>query len=267
MYPRLFQFGPVAVPTYGVFAAAALIAGLTLATRVAARLGLQPNQVWNFGLTGVCSAVIGSRLLLISGNWHDFVAYPMVMLTIPVPRTTDTVLLEIGLGIFAGLLYLTLKKMPWLRALDAAAPGWALGQAILMLGCFLAGCDYGLPTAMPWGVAFHSRWALLWNGTPLETRLHPTQLYFFLLQALLCLGLLWWLPRRKQAGEMAGIWLLISGLAQFFLDFFRGDNRPMILGDALSLMQAIDFCMVVAGAVLLLRHSSLREIEYAQEDV
>ena len=254
MYPHLFQFGPVAVPTYGVFAAVGLIAGLMLATRCAIRLGLRPNDVWNFGLIAICSAVIGSRVLLIVANWHDFLAYPLLMMSVTIPRTVDTVLIEIGLGIFAGLLYLTLKQMPWLDTLDAATPGWALGQAILMLGCFFAGCNYGRPTEMPWGTIFHSRWALLWNGTSLEVRLHPVQIYFCLLQAGLCAGLLWWLPRRKQAGEPTGAWLLVAGLAQFFLDFYRGENRLLILGGAISLMQAIDFCMAIVGGTLLLRH-------------
>lgn len=252
------------MPTYGVFAAVALIVGLTLATRCAAKLGLRPNDVWNFGLIAISSAVIGSRLLLLAGHWHDVLAYPLLMLSVTIPRTVDTVLIEIGLGIFAGLLYATLKQMPWLRTLDAVAPGWALGQAILMLGCFFAGCNYGRPTNVPWGVIFHSRWALLWNCTPLEVRLHPVQIYFCLLQAGLCGALVWWLPRRRQAGELAGAWLLIAGLAQFFLDFYRGENRILILDGAVSLMQAIDFCMAIAGGVLLFRHSSKRNEVPAQ---
>lgn len=252
MYPRLFEFGPLTIPTYGVFAAIGLVAGLALAMRTAARLRIPPDAVWNFGLISIFSAVLGSRLLLIAGNWHDFLAYPILMLSLPIPATVNSVLTELGLGIFAGLLYLTLKRMPWLATLDAAAPAWALGQAILMLGCFFAGCDYGRPTGMPWGVAFHSRWAMLWNGAPLEIRLHPVQLYLCAMELALCLGLLWWLPRRRQTGELVGAWMLFSGLGQFFLDFYRGDNRLLIFNGALSLTQAIDFCLFVAGALLLL---------------
>jgi phosphatidylglycerol:prolipoprotein diacylglycerol transferase len=95
---------------------------------------------------------------------------------------------------------------------------------------------------------------MLWSGTPLGIRLHPVQLYLCALELALCAGLLWWLPQRRQAGEMAGGWLLLSGLGQFFLDLYRGNNRLMVFGAALSLTQAIDFCMVVLGGLLLLEH-------------
>ncbi len=256
MYPRLFELGPVTFPTYGVFATIALIAGLWLAMRTAARLGVSPGQVWNFGLLAIFSAALGSRLLLIAGHWHDFLAYPLLMLSVTTPRTVDSVLTELCVGACAGLLYLTLTSMPWLRTLDAAAPGWALGQSILMLGCLFAGCEFGRPTAMPWGIVFHSRWARLWNGTPLEIRLQPLQLYLSALQFALCAGLARWTPRVRQPGELAGAWLLISGLAQFFLEFLRGGERLFVLGGAVSLAQAIDFCMVVLGALLLLKRSA-----------
>lgn len=264
MYPRLFQFGPVALPTYGVFAALALIAGLTMAMRAAARLRVSPGAVWNFGLIAIFSAALSSRVLLLAGHWHDFLAYPLLMLSITAPRTVDSVLIELGIGLFAGLLYLTLKRMSWLSTLDAAAPGWALGQAILMLGCFLAGCDFGHPTSMPWGVAFHSRWASLWNGTPLGVRLHPVQLYLCALDLALFAALLWWLPRRRQPGELAGAWLLIYGLGEFFLDFFRGNNRLLIFAGALSLTQAIDFAMVVLGCLLLLERKQAHQTAEAR---
>jgi phosphatidylglycerol:prolipoprotein diacylglycerol transferase len=54
---------------------------------------------------------------------------------------------------------------------DAIAPSLAIGQAIGRIGCFLVGDDYGVPTALPWGMAFP-------HGVPPTTeRVHPTQLY------------------------------------------------------------------------------------------
>ncbi|MEO6828835.1 MAG: prolipoprotein diacylglyceryl transferase family protein [Acidobacteriaceae bacterium] len=266
MYPRLFQFGPFTLPTYGVFAAIALIAGLLLAMRSAARLRISADAMWNLGLLSVFSGVLSVRLMLIAGHWHDFVSYPLLMLSVSIPRTIDVVLIELGIAIFTGLLYMTWKRMPWLTTLDAVAPGWALGQAILMLGCFFAGCEYGRPTRVPWGIVFHSRWAAMWNGTPLETRVHPVQLYLCAVELLLCLLLLWWLPRRRQPGEMAGAWMFLSGLAQFFLDFYRGENRLLILDGALSLTQAIDFCLVIVGALLLLERRRPQKIVQPAEE-
>lgn len=221
--------------------------------RTAARLRLSPNDMWNLGLVTVFSALLGSRIVMLAGHWHDFLSYPLPMLSISTPRSIDTVVTELCLGIFAGLFYMSVKRMRWLETLDAAAPAWALAQAILMLGCFLAGCNYGRPTDLPWGVVYRSRWALLWNGTPLGVRVHPVQLYLCAVEAVLCVLLLWWLPRRRQPGEIAGAWMMLSGLAQFFLDFYRGDNRLLLISGAVSLTQAIDFCLVIVGALMLVR--------------
>lgn len=253
MYPRLLELGPVSFPTYGVFAAIALIAGLGLATRTAARLGVRPEAMWNLCLITVFTAALGSRLLLFAAHWRDFLSYPLLMFSITSPSSINSVLTKVGLGMTAGLFYMTWKHMSWRSTLDAAAPAWALSQAILLLGCFFAGCDYGRPTAMPWGVTFHSRWALLWNGTPLEVRLHPVQLYLCAVELILCAGLLTWLPHRRQPGELAGAWLLAGGLTEFFLDFFRGGTPLWVLHGAFSLTQAMDFVMVILGAGLLLQ--------------
>jgi phosphatidylglycerol---prolipoprotein diacylglyceryl transferase len=258
VYPRLFTLGPLSLPTYGLFAAIALIAGLALAMRTAARLRIAPDAMWNLGLITIFTAVLGSKLLLIFGHWHDFISYPLLMLSISLPRTVDYVLTQIGLGLSAGLLYMTMKRMPWLDTFDAAAPAWALGQAILAAGCFFAGCDYGRPTSLPWGVVFHSRWAAQWNGTPLNTRLQPVQLYLCALQAALCFLLLWWLPKRRQPGELAGAWMFVSGLTGYFVDFLRGGDRLMIVSGAVSLTQVISFCLLVIGAFLLIEKRSHR---------
>ena len=252
MYPRLFELGPVSFPAYGLFAAVALIAGLALAMRLAARSGLRPDQIWNAGLLTVFVAAFSARLLLIAGHWHDFLQYPMVMLSIAVPRTPNTVLTRYALGAFFGLAYLSWRRIPWLPALDVVAPAFALGQGLLAIGCFFAGCDYGRPTTLPWGVTFHSRWALLWNGTPLGTSLHPVQLYLCVADFAILALLLVWFPRRKQPGEIAGIWLFLTGLAQFFLGFFLASDVPVLFHGTIGLSQALGFAMVVAGCILLL---------------
>ena len=41
-------------------------------------------------------------------------------------------------------------------------------------------------------------------------------------------------------------------LGNFFLDFYRGNNRLLVFAGAVSLTQAIDFGTVVLGGLLLL---------------
>src|SRR5262249_58403132 len=51
---------------------------------------------------------------------------------------------------------------------DALAPAGILALGIGRLGCFLGGCCYGRPTALPWGVVFPE------VGPPAR---HPRHLY------------------------------------------------------------------------------------------
>lgn len=55
--------------------------------------------------------------------------------------------------------------------LAAATPALALAHAIGRVGCFLVGDDYGIPSDVPWAVAFPE------GLPPTSLRVHPTQLY------------------------------------------------------------------------------------------
>ena len=57
------------------------------------------------------------------------------------------------------------------------APGIALGHVVGRFGCLFAGCCYGKPTTLPWGITFTDPFAADNVGTPLGVPLHPTQLY------------------------------------------------------------------------------------------
>jgi phosphatidylglycerol:prolipoprotein diacylglycerol transferase len=94
---------------------------------------------------------------------------------------------------------------------DLAAPSLALGYAIARLGCFAAGCCYGRPTHLSWGVQFPG----------LDTPVHPTQLYSTLLNLLL----FWWLTRverrRHFEGQLFALFLMGHGLYRFLIEFLR----------------------------------------------
>ena len=57
--------------------------------------------------------------------------------------------------------------MPVWVTCDVFAPGIALGHAIGRVGCLFAGCCFGRPTSLPWGIVFHDPFAASYVGTPL----------------------------------------------------------------------------------------------------
>lgn len=247
MYPRLFQLGHLAIPTYGVFTALALIAGLVAAMSFARRLLLDPNKIWSLGILGILSTLIGARLLLVLTALPAFRQHPFWVLGLTNAHSLWIMPFSIVFGIGAALLYALAEGLPLLRVLDCVAPATALSLGIHSIGAFLAGLNYGLPTTRPWGVTYTSLIAALWYRTPLGIRLHPVQLYEAVASLLILVLLTWWMSRRRQAGELAGAWLLLTGLSSSLLSLFHADFSSSVLFESLAA------AAVLAGGVLLLK--------------
>jgi phosphatidylglycerol---prolipoprotein diacylglyceryl transferase len=265
------------MPTYGVLAALGLVAALLAARVLARKSGLDPDKVWNLGLLTVLTALFGAKLLLILVNWSDFRAHPLWMLCLTTIRSGGVFAGGLGLAFLAGVAYARYAHLPLRRTMDVAAPALALGHAIGRLGCFTAGCCYGRPTTMPWGVVFDSRIAAIWNGTPLHVRLHPTQLYESAVEFFLFFVLTWLLSRRDGAaqnhgvvrlqlhdGEIMGVWLFFYGLARFFVEFYRDDpGRGSAFGGLLTVTQLLAMGMVIAGGLLWIQRRPRIEAAHA----
>ena len=250
MYPRLFQFGHIAIPTRGVFTAIALVSALAMAMYRARRLALDPNKIWNLSLIGIFTALLGSRLLLILFHLSDFLAHPFWMLGLVTIRSRDIFYGGVLLAICACIGYIFAARLPLRRTLDCLAPAVVLGIAISSLGALAAGSDYGSPTDKPWGVIYKHGLARLWSGTPLGIRLHPVQLYEALVAFTLFAVLLSWPSRRTRDGDLAGVSLFVYGIAVYFLDFYRG-NRSFVFSETATITQLVACALVLTGAALL----------------
>src|SRR5205823_4158996 len=105
--------------------------------------------------------------------------------------------------------YMRKMRLPLLKTADVFAPGVALGHGIGRLGCFSAGCCWGIECHRPWAVTFTDPAANDVTGVPLNRPLHPTQLYEAFAEFLI-FGILYWRIRRAHAaGEVIGLYLLL----------------------------------------------------------
>ena len=209
MMPVLRLMG-LAVPTYPLSLLLAWWAGLYLSARQAQRLGLPGDPVWDIGLYGLVSGVIGARLGYVFTHWSAYRSRPWQALSL-VPGTFAPTA-----GVVAGLLVAAIlirrRGLPLGLLADALAPGAALALAIASLGAFLGGKAYGMATDVPWAVY---QW---------DERRHPSQLY----EMVAALGILAALWRRQTNrpydGFLAWLFVLLYGLARLFLEAFRGDS-------------------------------------------
>jgi phosphatidylglycerol:prolipoprotein diacylglycerol transferase len=211
----------------------------------------QSDDAWNFGIVVVLCGIIGAKVLYIINDWSTYAANPREIFSL------DT--LQAG-GVFSGGLlaafmgaawYIRKHRMPALATCDAFAPGLALGHAFGRVGCFSAGCCFGKPTDHFWGVIFTNPLAYSISGTPLNVRLEPTQLFESAVELVIFVILTWLFSRKKFDGQIFGLYLMLYGIARYFLEFIRDDpGRGSVFGGIMSGTQLIAILLVLGGGVI-----------------
>ena len=249
MLPELFEIGRFTVYTYGVLLAAAYLIGLKYATVRAKARGLDPARTLDLGIYVIISALIGAKLLLVVVEFDTFRRDPGELLTLA--RSGGVFYGGLILAVAVALWYMRRHRFPVWTTCDAFAPAIALGHAVGRLGCLAAGCCFGTPTTLPWGITFTDPRAAENVGTPLHEALHPTQLYESGAE-LAVLGLLLATERRGRPfpGRTFWLYLLLYGLTRFAIEFFRGDERGMVFG-GLSTSQFISLLIIPLSVVML----------------
>jgi phosphatidylglycerol:prolipoprotein diacylglycerol transferase len=262
MHPILLQLGPLTVYTYGVLVAGGTLLGLWYARRQAPRAGLRASAVWNLGIYMIFGALIVSKIWLLFSDWHYYAANPGDVFSIATLQSAGTFYGGLLGAMIVLVVFGVSEKMPLLALFDVFGAAAPLGHAIGRLGCFAAGCCYGLPTSLPWGVKFTSDAAAQLAGTPLNTPLHPTQLYEAAAEFLNFLLLVWLGPRQRFRGQIIGAYLMLYGFERSIIEVFRGDpGRTLMFHGTVSLMQVVSMILLFAGVALWWR--GLRGISQA----
>jgi phosphatidylglycerol---prolipoprotein diacylglyceryl transferase len=249
MYPKILDVGPLTIHTYGLLLALAFIAGIWLASRNAAKSGLNPDSIWNLGLIIIFSALVGAKLLLFISDSSYYWENPREIFSLATLRSSGVYYGGLLLALLASAWYMHRAKLPSWRVADLMAPGIALGQSIGRLGCLSAGCCYGKPTSMPWGITFTNPYSYENVGVPLNVALHPTQIYESIGTLLLFLYLMWRMGRKHFTGQIILEYLMLYAALRFVIEFFRDDDRGFVLNGLLSTSQFIGILTIVGSAV------------------
>jgi phosphatidylglycerol:prolipoprotein diacylglycerol transferase len=250
MHPILFEIGGWPVYSYGVLLALAYLLGLQLAVVRARRRGLDGAKIMDFGIYLIIAALVGAKAMLLIVDFDYFRQQPREILSIV--RAGGVFYGGLIAAFLVGLWLVRRYQLPVWTTADLIAPGIALGHVVGRLGCLLAGCCYGTPTDVPWGITFTDPAAAANVGTPLGTPLHPTQIYDAGAELLILIFLLVTERRGHQfAGRTFWTYMVLYGVARFIVEFFRGDPRGMVFG--LSTSQFVSLLIVPIGIVMLLR--------------
>lgn len=170
---------------------------------------LAPEQRIAIGLAAFCGAMLGAKLPFLFLDWQAFL--------------DGSAWFTNGKTIMCGMVgaYFGVEVAKWALGIrtktgDTFVVPAAVTIAIGRLACLAAGCCYGVPTDLPWGI----RCSLVDNAYR-----HPTQIYeslFHLSMAAIMAGMI---RRGIWKGQLAKFYILSYLLYRFLTEFIRPETR------------------------------------------
>src|SRR6266851_4436264 len=254
MYPILFRIYGFPINTYGVFLALAFLGAIFVTVRLAERDGLPKERIYDLCLWLLLSSLVGSKILMFFTE-PEYREHPLQLFSLDFLRSGGVFYGGLLGALIAGYFLMKRWKLPWWKTADACAPGIALGNVLGRQGCFSAGCCWGKPTTLPWGVKFTELGHEI-TGVPTNVYLHPTQLYESFAMLGVFVFLLWLHKRKRFSGQVILAYALLYSIVRFAVEFVRDDPRGDILGlttlTGLSTSQLISLIVGASALVLLI---------------
>ena len=261
MHPVILDFGAFKLHSYGLMVFLAFAAGVWLGTVRGRKAGLPDGLVMDLAVWIMVSSLLGARLTYVAAHWGDFRGHWLDALS---PFQSDGSIGIAGLVILGGVAaalptaywYLRRKGLSFLLTLDVLVPSLAFGIALGRIGCYLNGCCFGFPTALPWGVQFPAS-CYAGHVYP-HLHIHPTQLYEMLYCIAIGLFLLWRTAGRRYTGELFHWFALLYGAARVWdesLRYYSPAVVPWMIGHArISGSMVASLLMALWGAGMLVRN-------------
>lgn len=225
------------------------------------------ERIADITMVAALSGIFGARLFSIFENMEGFWEDPF-----------GTLFSGSGLTVYGGLIMGTIVVYWYVKrigikpihVMDTAAPAIIVGQLIGRLGCQFSGDgDWGIINDAPkpswfifpdWAWSYSYPRNVLNQGeaipdcigkycNQLVPGVYPTPIYEVTAYALIFF-LLWYLRKRvKIPGMLFFIFLIPSGLARFFVEIIRKNDRYGFLGLNWSLSQTIAVGFVIIGII------------------
>ena len=245
MYPVLFEIAGFEVTSFGVMLAIAALVGVSV-FRGELRRSRLPESALDAALAGVLGGLIGAKLLWVLEHLGTDVWTSLLF-----SRGGLSWFGGIAGGVLAGLFVLRWRRLPLMATIAAATPALAIGHAIGRVGCLLVGDDYGIPTDLPWGIAFPE------GLPPTDVPVHPTMIYESV--ALLPIAAVLFSIRRRAVGDRAvvGAYLVMTALTRFVIQWIRV-YEPVAGPLAFAHLAAL--AVTAAGIYLLVTGSRRRAV-------
>jgi len=283
----------IPAPSYFVLLLTGFIFATLMGAIWAKRIGQDPDVVVDLGLAMLLAGIAGGRLLHVFADgyfwdyvhlctdpskvdWHldraqclsaDYSGVWDAARSVCKPQGRDCFawarFYAGGLAYYGGFLGASLAawyllradRFPFWKAADMAGMVVPIGLGFGRMGCLLAGCCFGSPTASSLGLVFppnspasesEFKAGLLHSMSESSLAIHPTQIYesgaSFAIAALLILYLH---GRKRYDGQVFLAFTVLYAAVRFGLEFLRRDDRGQLFG--LSTSQLIGVLLMAAA--------------------
>ena len=240
MYPKLFGV----IDSYSVMLIVAIIAGLGVFEYYFRKVLKEPSgKIFYVEMSLLISIMLGLIGAYLTQNLYDFIENPndyhwSWSLTFYGGFI-------FGVGTFVLLYFFWIRKQ-YPDALEKIF--WIFPSSITIshglgrIGCFLAGCCYGVPTDAWYGIKFETT----------AVKVIPTNLFEAIFLFIL-FAVLFVIAIKKHSPYGLSIYLIVYGVWRFLIEYLRGDHRGSFI-PGLTPSQAWSVLLVALGiAYLFLR--------------
>ncbi len=257
MHNEILKIGGLTVSGYGLMISIGIIAAVLLGDYRAKRKGLNSDVIWELAIVVCLLGFIGAKLLFVIVEFDSFLKDPMGMLF---SSQGFVVYGGIIVGTLSGYIYTRIKKIDFATYVDLIIPSLSVAQGFGRIGCFLAGCCYGMETTGRLGVVFPEG-----SLAPAGISLLPTQLFSSAGNFVIAGILIWYARKNRTKGNVGALYMLLYGIGRFLIEFLRNDSRGAV--GQLSTSQFISLFIVVGGALLFMYNNHRAKKEIAEEVV
>lgn len=254
-HPFAYRLGPLQITGFGIAILLCFVVAQVVAQRELVRRGHDPEPMPDMIFAALVGGLLGAKLyyVVVLGHWDaifdrgGFVYWGGF----------------IG-GALAVMAVVLHKRAGVMKMADVSAPALAGAYAIGRSGCWAIGDDYGRPwngflaVAFPDGappstaaIMAHDFGVALPPGISPATVLsvYPTQLLEVML-GLVMFAILWRLRDHRHAeGWLFGVYLVLSGLERFLVEFLRAKDDRFVAG--LTYAQLIALAVTAVGAIIM----------------
>lgn len=248
-----FTVGSFEIRWYGVIICIGVLICITLGMKTCNKHGLTQDDLIDYILFAIPSAIIGARAYYVIFEWEKYADDWKSIFNYT----------EGGLAIYGGVIAAMIavfcvakyKKQSFVKIAGFAMPFIILGQAIGRWGNFFNQEAFGGPTTLPWGMNgneieefVHQQVMNGVDGYSLGTLVHPTFLY----ESLWCFAafafmMVYRKKWEKTESESLCLYMILYGIERTFVEGLRTDS--LYIGN-IRVSQLLSAVIVIVGTAL-----------------